>query len=97
MPNLGYRFSEYTPQAGETPFERLLKILQELLMHTSGDFQEAMAWLTQLDKEYNLTTKDYGIGDFMQELIEKGYIKPEDTEGGSGFRIAAKMEIGLRP
>jgi uncharacterized protein with von Willebrand factor type A (vWA) domain len=96
MPNYGYRFSEYIPQPGEgTPFERLLKLFQELLMYTAGDVQEALSWLTQLDKEYQLTTKDYGIGDFIQDLIDKGYLRPEDTEGG-GFRLTAKMEIGLR-
>jgi Ca-activated chloride channel homolog len=97
MSNFGYRFSDYVPSnnAG-TPFEKLFKIFQELLVHTSGDVQEALSWLTQLDKEYNLTTKDYGVGDFFQEMIDKGYIKPENTEGGNGFKLSAKMEIGLR-
>ena len=96
MSNKGYRFSEYVPLPNEgTPFERLFKILQELLMFTSGDVQEALSWLTQLDKEYNLTTPEYGIGDFVQDLIDKGYLKPENTEG-EGFRLTAKMEMGLR-
>ena len=96
MPNLGYRFSQYIPDNGEgSPFERLFKIFQDLLMYTSGDVQEALSWLTQLDKEYHLTTPDYGIADFIQDLIDQGYIKPEDTEGG-GFGLTAKMEIGLR-
>ena len=96
MPNRGLRFSEYVPlPEGKTPFERLFNIFQELLMHTSGDVQEALSWLTQLDKEYNLTTPEYGIGDFVQDLIDKGYLQPENTEGG-GNRLTAKMEIGLR-
>ena len=96
MPNRGYRFSEYVPVPdGQTPFEKLFKILQELLMFTSGDVQEALSWLTELDKEYNLTTPEYGIGDFVQDLIDKGYLKPENTEG-EGFRLTAKMELGLR-
>ena len=40
----------------------------QLLTHTSGDFNEAMQWLNELDKEYNLTDDDYGIGDFLEEL-----------------------------
>jgi uncharacterized protein with von Willebrand factor type A (vWA) domain len=96
MPNLGYRFSKYIPKPEDgDPFERLFKIFQELLMYTSGDVQEALSWLTQLDKEYNLTSPDYGIGDFVQDLIDKGYIRPQDTEGG-GFGLTAKMEMGLR-
>lgn len=97
MPNKGFRFSEYIPLADEgTPFDRLFKIFQEMLMYTSGDVQEALAWLTQLDKEYNLTTPEYGIGDFVQDLIDKGYLKPQDTEGEDGYRLTAKMEMGLR-
>ena len=96
MPNRGLRFSEFVPlPEGKTPFERLFNIFQELLMHTSGDVQEALSWLTELDKEYNLTTPEYGIGDFVQDLIDKGYLQPENTEGG-GNRLTAKMEIGLR-
>jgi Ca-activated chloride channel homolog len=98
MPNFGYRFTKYTPKDGEgTPFERLLKIFQELLVYTSGDVAEALSWLTQLDKEYKLTTKDYGISDFVQEMKDKGYLKEENPEGGSpGLGLTAKMEIGIR-
>ncbi len=95
MPNLGYRFSQYVPQEGGTPFERLFKLFQELLIHTSGDVQEAISWLTQLDKEYKLTTPEYGIGDFIQELMDRGFLQRDDEANG-GFRPSAKMEISLR-
>ena len=95
MPNLGYRFSEYIPRDGEgSAFDKLLKIFQELLIHTSGDLAEALSWLTQLDKEFKITDDEYGIADFLQDLIDKGYIRPNGD--GSGFRPAAKMEIALR-
>ncbi len=97
MPNFGYRFSQYVPGEGDgTPFERLFKIFQDLLMYTSGDVQEALSWLTQLDKEYNLTTPDYGIADFVQDLIDKGYITPNTDPSDLGFGLTAKMELGLR-
>jgi Ca-activated chloride channel homolog len=97
MPNFGYRFSEYTPKDGEgTPFERLLKIFQELLLHTSGDVTEAISWLTQLDKEYKLTKPDYGIADFIQQLIDEGYLQQQTPAEGSGMGLSAKMEMGLR-
>ena len=96
MPNLGYRFSEYTPGLeGDSPFEKLLKIFQDLLVHTAGDVQEAIAWLTELDKEYKLTDEKYGIGDFIQELMDRGYLRPDDAKAG-GFGLSAKMELGLR-
>ena len=33
-----------------------------------------MQWMNDLDKEYNLTNNDYGMGDFYEDLKEKGYI-----------------------
>lgn len=93
---IGWRFSEYVPGQDEgSPFERLLKVFQELLLYTSGDVQEALSWLTELDKEYNLTDENYGIADFIQELIDKGYIRQPEP-GQPGFVPAAKMELALR-
>ena len=93
---IGWKFGEYQagPEGG-TPFERLLKVFQELLMYTSGDVNEALSWLTELDKEYKLTDNNYGMADFIQDLIDKGYLKQPDQQQG-GFTIAAKMEIALR-
>jgi Ca-activated chloride channel homolog len=41
---LGYRFSEYVPNPNgdKSAFENLLNLLMQLLVYTSGDFQEAM-------------------------------------------------------
>ena len=92
---LGWQFKEYTPdQIGKSPFERLLAVFQDLLLYTSGDVAEALSWLTELDKEYHLTSSDYGMADFIQDLIDKGYLKQDD--GDRGFRPARKMEIALR-
>lgn len=93
---IGWRFSNYVPGEEEgTPFERLLKIFQELLLYTSGDVPEALSWLTELDKEYNLTTPEYGMGDFIQDLIDKGYIQQQDANNPN-FVPSAKMEVALR-
>ncbi len=94
---VGLRFSEYVPKDGEgTPFDRLFKVFKELLVHTSGDVSEALSWLTELDKEYKLTTEDYGIADFIEDLKKKGYIvDPNDGQNGN-FTITAKMEISIR-
>jgi uncharacterized protein with von Willebrand factor type A (vWA) domain len=94
----GWRFSEYVPNPeGEDPFERLLKIFKELLVHTSGDVSEALSWLTELDRQYNLTDNNYGMADFIQDLIDKGLIS--DNKKGSkrpGFTPTSKMEVALR-
>ncbi len=94
---LGWRFQEYIPTANEGDlFERLLKLFQELLVHTSGDVREALSWLTQLDKEHKLTNEDYGMADFIQDLIDKGYIQNPNDPNRPGFVPTAKMEIAIR-
>ena len=70
---IGYRFTKYLEQEGTSLFDRLLELFKELLIHTSGDVSEALSWLTEIDKQHNLTTPEYGIADFIQELEEKGY------------------------
>jgi uncharacterized protein with von Willebrand factor type A (vWA) domain len=93
---VGWRFGEYIPGQGEgSIFDRLLKLFQELLVYTSGDVSEALSWLTELDKEYRLTNDDYGMADFIQDLIDKGYIAQDDPKGGN-FSPTAKMEVAIR-
>jgi Ca-activated chloride channel homolog len=93
----GWSFSHFVPDDDENIFEKLLKIFQELLIHTSGDVSEALSWLTELDKQYKLTTPEYGISDFVDELREKGYIKGGNGRGGAiPAQPTAKMESALR-
>ena len=101
----GFRFTAYKAP-DQTPFERLFDIFQDLITHTSGDFDEAIDWLRQLDKEYELTDEDYTIDDFIEDLKAKGYIREElggdagegDENGGNGpgVSITAKMERVIR-
>jgi Ca-activated chloride channel family protein len=92
---IGWRFSEFQPQQEGSTFDKLLQIFQELLVYTSGDVSEALSWLTELDKEYNLTNENYGMADFIQDLIDKGFIQQEDANK-PGMVPTAKMEIALR-
>jgi len=78
----GFRFTTYeAPDI--SPFEKLFEIFQELITHTSGDFDEAIEWLRQLDVEYELTDDAYTIDDFIEDLKRKGYIR-EEFEDGDG-------------
>jgi uncharacterized protein with von Willebrand factor type A (vWA) domain len=61
---------------------------------TSGDVAEALSWLTSLDKQYGLTDDNYGIGDFIQELKDKGYIEEERQKGT--LSLTAKTEQDIR-
>jgi hypothetical protein len=93
----GFIFKKYTPPE-QTPFERLFEIFTELITHTSGDFDEAIEWLRTLDKEYKLTTPDYTIDDFIDDLRKKRYIRDAgDKDGkGGGTGITEKMERVIR-
>lgn len=79
-----------------TPFEKLFEIFKELITHTSGDFEEAIEWLRQLDVEYKLTDENYTIDDFIEDLKKKGYIREEITPNGPGMAITAKTERAIR-
>ena len=90
----GLIFSKYTAPEGKNPFEKLFNLFMELLQYTSGDATEALDWLTKLDNEYKLTNKDYGIGDFIEELKEKGYLKENENDGA--YAITGKTEQTIR-
>lgn len=93
---LGHRFSQYMPppENEKSDFERLLKIFMELILITSGNVAEALQWLTEVDKQYNLTNPNYGIGDFIEDLKKNGYISDEGPDGD--FKLKAKSEQSLR-
>lgn len=96
---LGYHFSEYHPEdeqkQGKAKFQDLLKIFLDLVSMTGGNVAEALAWLNNLDKKYNLTDDSYGIGDFIEDLKRQGYIEENEQER-SGFQITAKSERTIR-
>ncbi len=84
--------------ADQSPFEKLFEVFKELITHTSGDFDEAIDWLRELDKEYQLTDEKYTIDDFIEDLLDKGFIKAEIKPDGSerSMGITAKTEKILR-
>lgn len=90
----GFIFSEYKPDEGKSPFERLMDMFLELLQYTSGDAAEALQWLSQLDQQYGLATEEYGIGDFIEDLKAQGYLQDDEPDGR--FRITAKTEKTIR-
>lgn len=92
----GFVFKTYEAK-NQSPFEKLFEIFKELITYTSGDFDEAIDWLRSLDKEYNLTTAEYTINDFIEDLKKKGYIKEEiDADGVGGTKITPKTERAIR-
>ena len=92
----GLVFKEFIREA-QTPFEKLFDIWKEVIVHVSGDVDESFEWMETIDAEYKLTTPDYTLDDFRNELIEKGYIKQEkDPKENGGLSITAKTERSIR-
>ncbi|MBC7426464.1 MAG: hypothetical protein H7321_08000 [Bacteroidia bacterium] len=90
-----FRFTEHIPDdKGNNKFNELLDLFTQLLGYTKGDAGEALEWLNQIDNEHHLTDNDYGMGDFLQDLKDKGYVKENDLEGT--LKVTAKTEQTIR-
>jgi uncharacterized protein with von Willebrand factor type A (vWA) domain len=95
--SIGWKFRQYeAPELSD--FDRLFDIFKELLIHTSGDFDETISWMRILDKEYEFTTPEYSIDDFVEDLLKRQYVKSKSgTSGdGEGMGLTGKMERTLR-
>ena len=91
----GHYFSKFDPNKdGKTQFEKLMDLFLQILTYTSGDVGEALKWLNELDKEYKFTNDQYGMGDFIDDLKDKGYID-ENKQTGE-IKITPKTEQGIR-
>lgn len=66
----------------------------QLILITSGNVSEALQWMTEVDKQYNLTNDKYGMGDFIEDLKKNGYISEEGPKGE--FKLKARSEQNLR-
>ena len=81
-----FRYSEWDDKLsnmkGKNAFDTLFDLFQQLLTIASGDVSQAMKWLTDLDEEYNITDdfEGYSIGDFIEELKERGYIQEDEKQ-----------------
>lgn len=92
---IGHRFTDFIPdKSQQSNFENLLKIFLQLLTITSGDVSEALNWMNDIDRQFNLTDEDYGMGDFIDELKERDYIR--ENEDGSLLQLTLKGEISIR-
>jgi len=82
---------------GKSPFDTLWDLFQELLTIAGGEVSQALRWLTELDDEYGITDQfedGYGIGDFVEEMKERGYIREDDQQ--QVLIITKKTERSLR-
>jgi uncharacterized protein with von Willebrand factor type A (vWA) domain len=92
---IGHQFFSFNPDnTGKSKFEQLLDIFMQLLTYTSGDASESLSWMNELDKQYHFTDKDYGMGDFIEDLKQNGYLKEDPANGD--FSITGKSEQTIR-
>jgi uncharacterized protein with von Willebrand factor type A (vWA) domain len=92
----GFIFKNYEAPF-QTPFEKLFDIFKELILYTSGDVDEAMDWLRELDKTYSLTDENYDLDDFIEDLKNKGFLRDKvDPNGDGGMEITQKTERAIR-
>lgn len=93
---IGWRFADFVPnEEGKSIFDKLLELFKQLIVMASGDVTQAMAWLTQLDNKFKISDNEYGIADFMQDLVDKGLIE-KDGEDNPIMIPSSKLEIALR-
>src|SRR5690349_16100250 len=79
---MNLRFTQYIPPPdGGDPFRNLLNLFLQLIQYTGGDVYEALQWMNQLDKEHGMTNDEYGMGDFIEELKDKGYLEENPING----------------
>ncbi|RRB02616.1 vWA domain-containing protein [Larkinella rosea] len=92
----GFEFSNFIPPEKKegSKFDQLFNIFQQLLLMTSGNVEQALAYLNDLDRRYGLTDDKYGIGNFVEEMKEKGYLTEQNEEGT--LAMTAKSEQSIR-
>jgi uncharacterized protein with von Willebrand factor type A (vWA) domain len=92
---IGHRFTKYFPNdQNRNEFENLLKLFLQLVVVTSGDVSEALNWMNELDREYNLTDNEYGMGDFIEDLKKNNYIV--ENENNKVLSLTVKSERTIR-
>ena len=92
---LGHRFLKYDPnEKTKSKFDQLLDLFMQMLTYTHGDVSEALSWMNELDKKFQLTNDEYGMGDFIEDLKNNGYIKENDEKGS--IIITPKTEQSIR-
>jgi uncharacterized protein with von Willebrand factor type A (vWA) domain len=91
----GYRFIQFdASEQSKSLFEQMLDIFMQLLTYTNGEATDALSWMNELDKQYKLTNNEYGMGDFIEELKQNGYLNENQSDGS--FKITGKAEQTIR-
>jgi uncharacterized protein with von Willebrand factor type A (vWA) domain len=81
----------------EANFKQLRKLFNNLLIAANGDVEQALKWMEYLGKRNGFFDDEYGIGDFRNELEERGDIREgQDDQGAITYTLTEKGERGIR-
>lgn len=104
---MNIEYSRWRPDSltDEKRLEDLISIFSYILLQTSGNIEEALDWLEQLDSEYKLFDKELTFGEFVEELKKKGYIAEKEgikiltDKGSQKMRSDSLKKIfsGMKP
>ncbi|MDW8465538.1 MAG: VWA domain-containing protein [Chloroherpetonaceae bacterium] len=76
------------------PSKKMLKIFNQLLIYTNGDANQALQWMTEMDRQYGLGDDEIGMGEFIEWLKREGYL--EDAAERGEFQITGKTTKKIR-
>ncbi len=78
----GHLFSKYIPNQNQgSLFDQLLNLFLQMMQYTNGDVAETLEWMNEVDRQHHFTNNEYGMGNFIQDLKDKGYIKENPADG----------------
>jgi Ca-activated chloride channel family protein len=78
----GFLFSKYIPNNTKgSLFDQMLELFLQMMQHTNGDVAETLDWMNEVDRKHHFTNNEYGMGNFIQDLKDKGYVKENVVNG----------------
>jgi len=88
------KYSEWTDQSltDEQRLEKMFSLFSYILIQTSGDVNEALDWMSQLDEQYEMFDDTISMSEFIEKLKERGYIDENDGM----YILKSKGAIRLR-
>lgn len=92
---IGVKFTKFIDKTFNNDiFEYLLDIFLQLANITSGDINETLRIMNDLDIKYGLTGNNYGMGNFIDELKEKNFIN--ENPQTLSMELTSKSEQTIR-
>ena len=78
---IGIQYTKWIPRVddAEDRLEQLLGLLSQILIHTSGDVEEALKWMRYIDQRQGIFDDEMSYEAFVKELEKRGYVKQDDN------------------